>query len=90
MAKWQGYLARYITQLKERVVSSTLPRKRVTYQQMLAALREVVVLNTEWLQAQPRSKAEQTQMLRTVRQLLLEIEAGHIEDMARRFRRITE
>lgn len=75
----------YFTQVKERAISETLPRRRVTYLQMMAALRELVTLNTQWLQEQPRSKAEQAHMLGIVRLLLREVEAGHLEDIAGRF-----
>lgn len=80
---------RRFAEAAERVVASTLPKKRVTYLKTLSALGELVRLHTAWAEAETRSKAEQDRMLRQLRLQLLQIEAGHLEELAERFRQAT-
>lgn len=70
--------------------TATLPRVRVTYLKTIDALQELVTLSREWYQGGQRSKQDQARMLRYTRRLLLEIEAGHIENLAQRFRQTLE
>ncbi len=78
-------LEQRFTQVVEQAVVSTLPRKRLTYLKFSKALQELVELNTQWYQVAPRSKAEQDALLRKLRLLLLEIEAGQVDNIAERF-----
>lgn len=82
-------LDRRFAEVAERVVASTLPKKRATYQQTLAAMRELLAWHTAWLKAVPRSKAEQDAMLRQLRLQVLQIEAGHLEGIAEGVRQET-
>lgn len=72
----------------ELAVAQTLPKKRITYLKLSQALRELVDLNTAWLQAAKRSKVEQDEMLHELRILLLEMEAGQTEHMITRFQQV--
>jgi hypothetical protein len=84
------HLDERFAQAVESAVARSLPKKRITYLKLSHALQELVQLNMQWSQVAPRSKTEQEQMLRKLRVLLLEIEAGHTEDLAERFRLATE
>lgn len=76
--------------MKARVMAS-IPRKRFasTYHQLSTALQELVALNSEWRQSEPRSRKDQAAMHRHLRCLLLEIEAGNTENLTERFRLAT-
>lgn len=87
--KFQDIEKRF-TQAVEQAIVSTLPRKRLTYLKLSKAMQELVQANNEWYQAAPRSKPEQDYVLRKMRILLLEIEAGQIDNIAIRFHEATQ
>lgn len=70
---------------KELALAAALPKKRVTYLRTLDALQDLLTLSRAWYKAGPRSAQEQAQELHHLRRLLLEIAAGHLEDLATRF-----
>ncbi|HLG77019.1 MAG TPA: hypothetical protein VKX46_11440 [Ktedonobacteraceae bacterium] len=67
-----------------------LPRRQVSYLRMVAAMRELADLSEQWYQFQRHTEWEEMWVLRKVRRMLVEIEAGYVENLAERFRLETE
>ncbi len=74
----------------ENVEASTQHKRKITYLNMVATIRELSDLNIKWYKAMPRSKSDQAWMLRQTRHLLLEIAAGNIDNLAERFHLMAE
>ncbi len=74
----------------ENIEASTQHKRKITYLNMVATIRELSDLNIKWYKAMPRSKSEQAWMLRQTRHLMLEIAAGNIDNLSERFRLMTE
>jgi hypothetical protein len=72
------------------IEASILPRRKITYLNMVATIRELSDLNIKWYKAAPRSKSDQAWMLRQTRHLMLEIAAGNIDNLAERFSLLAE
>jgi hypothetical protein len=72
------------------IESSVQPRRKITYLNMVATIRELSDLNLKWYKAAPRSKSDQAWMLRQNRHLMLEIAAGKIDNLAERFSLLAE
>jgi hypothetical protein len=70
--------------------ASIQPRRKITYLNMVATIRELSELNIKWYKAAPRSKPDQAWMLRQTRHLMLEIAAGNIDNLAERFSLLAE
>ncbi len=74
----------------EQIEASTQRRRKITYLNMVATIRELSDLNIKWYKAAPRSKSEQAWMLRQTRHLMLELAAGNIDNLGERFRLLAE
>jgi hypothetical protein len=69
---------------------SIQPRRKTTYLNMIATIRELSELNIRWYKAAPRSKSDQAWMLRQTRHLMLELTAGDIDNLPTRFQQLAE
>jgi hypothetical protein len=78
------------TKLAKKVEAESVTRKAVSLQKMLAALQETINLHNDWLQQAKRSLSEKAAMSRNLHKLLLEIEAGQIENLAERFQQMQQ
>ncbi len=74
----------------ENIEASTQHKRKITYLNMVATIRELSDLNIKWYKAMPRSKSEQAWMLRQTRHLMLEIAVGNIDNLSERFRLMAE
>ncbi len=90
----QGQLAdiseRFSAAVKSVEEASIPPRRKITYLNMVATIRELSDLNIKWYKAAPRSKSDQAWMLRQTRHLMLEIAAGNIDNLSERFSLLAE